>query len=243
MKNQTWVAIRGTFRERFHGVRVVVYTAITGNYDMLQAAAIKVPGWDYLCFTDGNVVAKQGWEIRALPPSDLDQIRLARLPKILAHRFLNDYDISIWVDANIGIACDLAAFCKMALADTDIAFFRHGVRRRSVAAEIDACLQANKAPYEVMTRQYQSYRDKGFPDDAGIIPETGVIVRRHHRRHVRAAMEKWWVELLRHSTRDQISLPYIIWRNALAFTLLDWNVRETPWFSYRPHSGEKHAGT
>ena len=122
--------------ERLASGKVVVYTAITGGYDNLQAPAAKVPGWHYLCFTDEPSIAQPGWEVRALPRSDLDPIRRARLPKILAHHFLPDYDASIWIDANIGIVGDLAAFCQMALAQTDIAFFRHGEHRRSVAAAI-----------------------------------------------------------------------------------------------------------
>jgi hypothetical protein len=123
----------------------------------------------------------------------------------------------------------------MALAHADIAFFRHGERRPSVAAEIQACSQVGKAPLEVMLFQYHRYRAQGFPDNAGIIPEAGVIVRRHHHPAVRAAMEEWWAELLRHSQRDQISLPYILWKHSLPMTLLDWDLRTAPWFTYRHH--------
>jgi hypothetical protein len=230
-----WKSVRSTFRERFIGAKVVVYTAITRNYDVLPAPSIKVPGWSYLCFTDEPDVSRPGWEVRALPQGDLDPARLSRLPKILVHRFLADCDVSIWIDANIRIVGDLAAFWRMALAHSDIAFFRHGEGRPSVAAEIEACTRLGKAPYEVMVRQYESYRRKGFPDKVGIIPEAGVIVRRHHRPRIRASMEEWWAECLAHSARDQISLPYVIWRNSLKIAMLDWNVREAPWFKYGPH--------
>jgi hypothetical protein len=172
-----------------------------------------------------------------LPREYLDQIRRARLAKILAHQFLREYDISIWIDANIGIRADLAAFTNMALAHADIAFFRHGEHRPSVAAEIQACEQAGKAPLEVMSLQYKRYRTWGYPDNAGIIPETGVIVRRHHHPAVRTAMEEWWAELMKYSVRDQISLPYILWKKALPITLLDWDLRTAPWFTYQSHEG------
>src|ERR1039458_968414 len=95
---------------------------------------------------------------------------------------------------------------------------------------------ARKAPLDVMMLQYENYRAQGFPDSSGIIPEGGVIVRRHHQAHVRAAMEQWWSELLKHSARDQISLSYVIWRNSMTFTLLDWDLRTAPWFTYRDHA-------
>jgi hypothetical protein len=231
----TWLSQRGAFRERFGRAKVSVYTAVTANYDDVRAPAMNVPGWDYLCFTDETSIARPGWDVRALPDKHLDQIRRSRLPKILAHQFLREYDISIWIDANVGIRDDLAAFAKTALAQTDIAFFRHGERRPSVAAEIQACVQLGKALLAPMSLQYERYRAEGFPDDAGIIPEAAVIVRRHHHPAVRAAMEEWWAELLKYAARDQISLPYILWKNSLPVTLLDWNFRTAPWFTYRDH--------
>jgi hypothetical protein len=230
-----WGAVRNAYRQLCGKSKVVVCTAVTGSYDVLHPPATKVPGWDYICFTDEPELARPGWEVRALLENHLDRPRCSRLPKILAHRFLYDYDISIWVDANLRIIGDLADLCPLALAYADIAFFRHGSRRPSVAAEIEACVAYNKAPFEVMSQQYEHYRGKGFPDDAGIIPEGGVIIRRHNRLRVQAAMEEWWAELLRHSARDQISLPYVIWRNSLRVTLLDWDIRECPWFSISPH--------
>ncbi len=238
MVDMTWRAIRGVFREYVGLSKVVVYTAITGNYDHVSEPATKVPGWKYLCFTDDACITAPGWEVSVLPKSGLDQIRHSRLPKILAHRFLSGYDTSIWIDGNLEIQGDLEEFCKVALMHVDIAFFRHGDFRPSVAAEVDACWQAKKAPLEVMARQYESYCAAGFPDDAGIIPEAGVIARRHHRSDVRVAMEEWWGELLRHSARDQIGLPYVLWKRALPFKLLDHNLRTSPWFRYR-HHGER----
>jgi hypothetical protein len=228
-------AIRSTLRERFVRPKVAVCTAVTRNYDIVVAPAMRVRGWRYVCFTDDPAVPRPGWEIRALPRSDLDPIRRSRLPKLLPHAFLPEYDQSIWIDANIGIVGDLAALLRMALADADIAFFRHGERRPSVAAEIEACVRYGKAPYEVMAPQYEHYRSKGFPDDAGVIPEASVIFRRHHHPNIRVAMEAWWAEYIAHCARDQISLPYVIWLNSLKVNLLDWDFRKSPWFYYGAH--------
>jgi hypothetical protein len=216
--------------------KVAVFTAVTNGYDLVHPPTTHVASWDYICFSDKADTDPAGWQVRALPENDLDLVRRSRWPKILAHHFLADYDISIWVDANVRIVGDLMSFCEIALADGDIAFFRHGDYRSSVAAEIQACVKYGKAPLDVMMHQYEHYRRQGFPDNAGIIPEAGVIVRRHHLRPIEAAMEEWWMELLSYSARDQISLPYVIWRNSLKFTLLDWDLRKCPWFVLAPHS-------
>jgi Protein of unknown function (DUF616). len=133
----------------------------------------------------------------------------------------------------------LQSFARLRLLMQILRFFVTGhtvLLRPSVAAEIQACYAAGKAPLDVMMLQYENYRAQGFPDSSGIIPEGGVIIRRHHQAHVRAAMEQWWSELLKHSARDQISLSYVIWRNSMTFTLLDWDLRTAPWFTYRGHA-------
>jgi Protein of unknown function (DUF616) len=215
--------------------KVVVYTAVTNDYDNLLAPTIKVPGWSYICFTDDTYTEKTGWEVRPLQQNGLDPVRLSRLPKILAHCFLLDYDVSIWIDANIEITGNLQEFCALALAQANIAFFCHGYGNRSVAAEIFALFWYGKARLRSMFPQYLRYRAKGFPDNAGVIPEGGIIVRRHHDPCVRAAMEQWWFEFLRYTPRDQISLPYIIWRNSMNATMLNWDLRKSPWFTYHDH--------
>src|SRR5208337_538016 len=118
-----WLALRGALREHLGRGKVVVYTAFTGDYDTVHAPATKVPGWDYLCFSDETSTVRPGWDVRLLSHEYLDQIRRARVVKILPHQFLPKYDISIWIDGNIGIRGDLAAFSNMALAHADIAFF------------------------------------------------------------------------------------------------------------------------
>ena len=94
------------------------------------------------------------------------------------------------MDANLHIAGDLAAFSELALGRADLAVFRHGLRRSSIAAEIEACVESNKAPREIMVRQYEICCAKGFPDNTGILPEGGVIARQHHNSRVRIAMEE-----------------------------------------------------
>lgn len=78
---------------------------------------MKLANWNYLCVTDEPAVARPGGRSARYRETDFEPTRRSRFPKILAHHLLIDYDISIridsiWIDANIGIAGDLAAFAK-----------------------------------------------------------------------------------------------------------------------------------
>ena len=44
-------------------------------------------------------------------------------------------------------------------------------------------------------------------------------------------MELWWAQLEEFTKRDQLSLPYVLFRSGLAVKLWDWNYKyENPYF-------------
>ena len=80
----------------------VIYTAIIGGYDELIEPEFKPDGWDFVCFSDRDLNSNT-WEIRKTIPLYSDNTRTARKHKLLTHRFLPEYDISLWVDGNIKV--------------------------------------------------------------------------------------------------------------------------------------------
>ena len=47
--------------------------------------------------------------------------------------------------------------------------------------------------------------------------ENKVIIRDHSRSNVKAAMDLWWNELRLYVKRDQLSLPYVLWKHQLKY--------------------------
>ena len=70
----------------FNRYKMVVYTAITGNYDELVTPSVINPKFDYVCFTDNPNLKSNCWDIRLMEESELDGIRKARRYKILPHK-------------------------------------------------------------------------------------------------------------------------------------------------------------
>jgi hypothetical protein len=48
-------------------IKLVVYTAVFGGYDMIRAPRERSPGVDYVCFTDSRRPVPEGWTRADLP--------------------------------------------------------------------------------------------------------------------------------------------------------------------------------
>lgn len=88
-------------------MKKVVYTCISGQYDILTDPVFINKEFDYVCFTDQPFYSEV-WQIRPIPEelNSLSQVKKQRIVKICPHRYLPEYDLSIWVDGNIIIKGD-----------------------------------------------------------------------------------------------------------------------------------------
>lgn len=92
--------------------KVVVYTCITGGYDSLKQPKAVSANIDYICFTDRFSGVLGAWKFVPVPDELkwLSNVKKQRVVKICPHRYLKEYDISIWVDGNISIIGNLNKF-------------------------------------------------------------------------------------------------------------------------------------
>lgn len=82
--------------------KIVCYTCITGGYDRLKEPLVVSKGIDYICFTDNPFLKSKVWQARPIPKEldYLSNVKKQRIVKICPHRYLKEYDISIWVDGS-----------------------------------------------------------------------------------------------------------------------------------------------
>jgi hypothetical protein len=212
--------------------RIVIYTAISADYDTLNEPEHIIKGADYICFTDKLSLKSTVWNIQPLPNKKVDVVRRARFPKLLPHRLFPDHEISIWVDGSMKIKGNLLKLMKKTLAGYDIALCRHCRKRPSLAAEVDACLRKSKDDPKLLEKQLEAYSEV---DPKIPICETGLMLRRHLVPKVKKAMESWWKEILRFSNRDQVSFPYIVWKHKLSIKVMEMRVRSNPWTLSKRH--------
>lgn len=86
---------------------------------------------------------------------------------------------------------------------------------KGIINEIDSCtLMAHHGASinENYDKQLYEYEKIGFPRHFGLY-ENSIIVRKHKDKMLKKIMNDWWNEYNKYPTRDQFSLPFVIWKN------------------------------
>lgn len=205
--------------------RVVIYTAITKDYDELKEPAIISNQCDYICFTDDPTLISPTWQIRPLPPSDLDIVRQCRQVKIMPHFFLPEYEYSIWVDGNVEIIGDIDQLIEQYFINGDktLYTFKHPVRD-CVYEEAKECIKNGKDNEKIIRKQLALLKSEYYPKHNGLI-ESNVILRKTHSPDVMQLMEQWWKLVKNYSRRDTLSFNYAAWVTGFFFGCLEGNSR------------------
>lgn len=188
----------------------MVYTCVTGRYDELIRPLQVEPGVRYVLLTDQAGATGTQWQSREFKPAGMAGAEANRFAKMHPHLLFPDCSTSIYLDGNIAILGGLGALASAALADHDIALYRHPFRDCAYEEALE-CAAVGHGWYWRIRRQMDGYRSAGFPVHAGLF-ECNVIVRRHTSASVRALMGAWWQAYRRGLKRDQVSLPYLSWK-------------------------------
>ena len=190
--------------------RKVVYTCIFGNYDELKDPLVYNPDWDYICFTDQNIISKI-WDIRKIPNDCLneDRKKVQRKLKILAHRYLKNYDVSIWLDGNIQILTNPDDFLSRYY--TNIFSMVAHPERICLYDELDACERLGKDTQASMNVLRNKFTSEKYPRNNGLV-QTGVLIRNHNDDSINGFCEVWWKYVKEYSHRDQTVFNYVLWK-------------------------------
>ena len=224
----------------------VIYTSIYGDNYFLHDPEVKMEGYDFICFTDNPKYKSDIWQMR-YTPKIYDGTRDSKKPKILPHRYLNEYEISIWVDGDIKITNKIDLLINEHLKQTNHAAFNHELcgikstgnlnRRNCVDDEAsfikwlgDNNPQKHyKDNLETINAQMDRYKKDGYPSKNGLTRNT-ILIRKHNESDVVKTMEKWWEELKYGSKRDQLSFNYSAWKTNYNFTHIQEDIDNNPWF-------------
>lgn len=221
--------------------RICVYTCITGDYDNLHEI-VKEEGIEYLCFTNNPKIKSSYWKIVYIEDEDnLGNMLLSRKIKILGHPYLEQYDISIWVDGALEVKGGIRQFVKewCNLYEYPMACFRHRLRD-CVYEEASACITHRKANKEDVIEYIDFLEQEGFPHEYGLA-ECTVLIRRENDSEVKRAMELWFELLCKYVKRDQLSFPYSIWKTELNVQWIGLNVFDNPWFFWKAHKQKEET--
>ena len=216
----------------------ILYTTIFGGYDKLVTPTLN-NDWDFKCFSEENSI-----------PLYSDNTRNAKKFKVLPHRYLQDYEYSIFIDGNMYVVGNIDELIDKYLVDCNVALFDHNKNvldaRNCIYDEYNAIVQAgnrNKSYKDdpaIMYKQVKRYEQEGYPPQNGLAT-CMVILRRHNEEDCIKLMESWWTEIQYNSKRDQLSFNYVAWKNKVKFNYIEGDSRNNEYFrrDTKPHLAKR----
>lgn len=222
-------------------MKVAIYTCLTNGYDILRQPLYVEDGFDFLCFVGkGEKTSDYDgvWKIIEIPLTFDNAAIDSRYPKILPHEFLQDYDYSIWIDANIeikGPTLYKAAREKIA-AQAEYCGVSHPWRK-SIYKETWKCAWLKLITPATAVRNMFRLLKGRMPFNYGLY-ENNLILRKHNSPSIIALDEMWWEDFMKAPKRDQTLLMYCLFRSGIPHQLLlsrGVNTRNCPDLEYHLH--------
>lgn len=194
--------------------KIAIYTCVIGKYDFPKEPIYVSEQCDYYIITDQEINKDSIWKKIDIPISLLNGMKgneLNRYIKLHPHEFFKEYEWSIYIDGNVRIICDLLPMVEN-MGESIIGVHVHNFR--DCAYDEGKAFKHNRRLsqfYPNVCKQLLFYQKEGFPKHYGLYENT-VLIRKHGDIRCINLMLHWWDQLLKFSFRDQISLPYIIWK-------------------------------
>ncbi|UVK46102.1 DUF616 domain-containing protein [Mesorhizobium sp. AR07] len=196
--------------------RRVVYTCLFGYSEKFADAEYESDGrTDFVCFTDDKSLHSKIWNFRYIDADLLGPVRVAKMVKILAHRFLGNYEASLYLNNTAMLNSPISTIFDYLRDDqSPMICFQHS-ERSCIYAEAEAVIALEYDNAAVIREQMSHYQRIGHPVDGGLI-FGGVLLRRHNDIALRSVMEQWFYQVCRYSYRDQLSFNAVA--RKMAFT-------------------------
>ncbi len=202
-------------------MKIIVYTANIGNYDIVDLPGFKKdnPDITFILFTTDRHFRSNDWEVRYIHTPELinkDNQRVARYFKLQPHKVLPPHDFNIWFDSCLSLKIkDYKSFVKLDLLDRklDMVSYRHP-KRNCLYEEAESCKNQGLDNGIRIKRQMERYKKEFFPKNFGLF-DTGFLLRRNTVL-MQQFQDVWYKELDTGSKRDQLSHSYALWKTGIS---------------------------
>lgn len=200
----------------FSTERIAVYTCIIGGYDSVQEPLLKPDNCDYYAVTDFEIPAESKWKRIDVALYDgncgSSQVMKNRFFKMHPDILFPDYKYSVYVDGNIRICTDMTEYVNR-ISDKGTSCFAHS-QRDCVYEEALACVAMGKVTNKNVEELVKFLKEKGMPEHYGMV-QCSLIVREHNNLLCKKLMNEWWEMFCTYAKRDQLSLPFVLFDNAI----------------------------
>jgi hypothetical protein len=211
---------------------VALVTAIYGDYDYLQPLPESHGFTRAICVTDNPELDAPGWEV-VHSPSEAEPILAAKWPKMKPFDFVTE-DVAVWLDASF-IVQDRGwrDFCVESLGGSDVVAWAHPEARDCLYQEAEYCQDWEKYKRYDIRKQTEHYRADGMPERFGLWA-CGALVWRN-TQEAKKFGSLWLVHQSRWSIQDQISFPYLVWKQNIKLGTFPAHEFLNPYLTYVGH--------
>ena len=226
------------FMHRSKGNKKVLYTAIFGEYDTLKDPEYINSDWDYVCYTNNPRLTSKVYIIKVVPEIHNNGRKSARMIKVLSHLFLIGYDYSLWVDGSVKLrGKNVDELVDSLSSDDNYILIHKHVKRDCLYLEKDACIKANKDSADTLDKQINYYKAQGMPEGGGLF-ESAQILRKQLDHNTHKLNSEWWKQIDQFSVRDQVSLPFVMWKFDFKYKAMTGSQWLDPYFHIYNHQNK-----
>lgn len=191
-------------------MKIAVITSISGINNKLINPSKVFDNVDYHAFVD-NITDDSVWtqhkNIDFTIDSKFKGRRNAKIYKILPNLFLPDYDYYFWADSTHEVIMNPHEVVEQIIGGSDIALFKHP-QRNCVYDEANELINLNYDHVNLINEQKKFYELENYPYNNGLY-ELPCSIRKN-TEIINTMNLMWWEIICKYSSRDQISLPYVL---------------------------------
>ena len=210
---------------------IVVFTGVFGKPDVFLQPAVLLDEVEAVCYTDLDFVGESAYRMIHVDLDSLSPPKRNRRVKIYWPEIFDCFDYSLYLDSSVELRVDPRELIQFLEPGSDIAVFRHP-DRDCAYREGRVCVKMGLADRGVMHRQLTAYRRARFLPGFGLWACT--VILRNHTPRMADFSRRWWHEVERHSHRDQVSFPYVVWETETQVSEFPGSLRDNELISWRP---------
>lgn len=210
-------------------MRVALVTANFGGYDPVRPLPDDHGFDDAVCVTDTASGIGDGWRVHVEPSGESPRLA-AKRPKMMPWLY-TDCDAAIWLDASFEVQAGFKDWAVQHFDYHNFIVWQHPEGRVDITDEAKASMTLKKYQGSRVVEQAAFYKSQGFPQFWGLF--AGGTVGYRFAPTVKRFGSLWLQECESWSIQDQISLPFLLWREGMPFGIWQANEYKNPYLTLR----------
>lgn len=207
----------------------VVYTTIFDEQSILYDPEIITPELDYICFTNNPNLKSKIWNIKLINNFYIDSKMEKNLFKMFPYKYLKNYDYSIWVDSDFKIIGNMKSFINIYSSGSSMFVTNYLNDNFSYNQLKDYLSFDDELDLKNQINQYNKYKSSTHEK----MIASSILYRRHDNPALKKVMEDWYYETKNFCSVDQLTLPYVLYKNKFNVDVINMFSLKNNFFEYR----------